>query len=131
MQKKNDDAEKKHTVLIVDPSIIARRLAVHTFQKMGVSILQSDDGLEGLELLKKHPETSLLIIELVMPGLNADKFMKLVREFNATIPVITVAGPPIRNGAFLAFEQPDLFIPKPYNPFHLLQAARMFMGIET
>jgi len=69
-------------------------LAVRTIQKLNVPVLQAENGFEAMHLLMKHPETALIILDLIMPGQDGVKTFQEIRKMNESIPVIIVTGYP-------------------------------------
>lgn len=124
MQKNNDDAGRKPAVLILDWADCSRSLTVRTLSPLDVSILESNNGLEGMELLKNHPEIALVIMDLIIPGLDGVDFFHRLREFNDSLPfILMIAYEPEDTAERLGANLPDLVIIKPYRPKHLLEAA--------
>lgn len=129
-EKKEDDrsTSREPAVLIVDDDPNARMLAVRTIQKLNVPVLQAENGFEAMHLLMKHPETALIILDLIMPGQDGVKTFQEVRKLNESIPVIIVTGyPPEHSEEAFGEVLPDLVITKPYQPAHLLSASSAFM----
>jgi len=119
---------KEPAVLIVDDDPNARMLAVRTIQKLNVPVLQAENGFEAMHLLMKHPETALIILDLIMPGQDGVKTFQEIRKMNESIPVIIVTGyPPEHSEEAFGSVLPDLVITKPYQPAHLLSASSAFM----
>ncbi len=66
-------------------------------KKTQVSLLWASDGVEFLELINKHDDIDLVLLDIKMPGINGFNAIKVVRQQNITIPVI----------AQTAFNQPE------------------------
>ena len=122
------NTSKEPAVLIVDDDPNARMLAVRTIQKLNVPVLQAENGFEAMHLLMKHPETALIILDLIMPGQDGVRTFQEIRKMNESIPVIIVTGyPPEHSEDTFGDVLPDLVITKPYQPSHLLSASSAFM----
>jgi len=116
------------SILIVDDDPNARALAVRTLEKMDAPLLEAENGYEGMHMLTKHPEIALIILDLVMPGQDGIKTYTELRNQNVSLPVIIVTGyPPDESEAVFGDMEPDLILSKPYQPLHLLNAAKAFM----
>jgi len=125
-----DDPGVPHkAVLIVDDESGARALAVRTIQKMSeVKIYEAEDGFEALHLLTKHPEISLVLLDLQMPGMDGVSAYAQIRKLKRDLPVIIITGfPPEDYLETFGPELPDLLMTKPYAPNDLLSASNMFM----
>lgn len=60
-----------HTsVLIVDDSLSARALYKHMSEMLRLKVFTAVNGKEGFEILKHHPEISLLLTDYAMPGMD-------------------------------------------------------------
>lgn len=60
-----------HTsVLVVDDSLSARALYKHMAEMLRLKVYTANDGKEALEVLKQHPEISLMLTDYAMPELN-------------------------------------------------------------
>jgi len=91
-----DESTGHHkAVLIVDDEPGARALAVRTCQKMAeVKIYEAEDGFEALHLLTKHPEISLVLLDLQMPGMDGVSAYAQIRKLKRDLPVIIITGFP-------------------------------------
>ncbi|MFJ5067935.1 response regulator [Kitasatospora sp. NPDC088556] len=58
----------------------------------GVTVLHAPDGRAGLDLLRTHPETDLVLMDVMMPGLDGYAAIAAGRaeERFARLPVIAV-----------------------------------------
>jgi len=60
-----------HTsVLVVDDSLSARALYKHMSEMLRLKVFTANDGKEALEMLKQHPEISLMLTDYAMPEIN-------------------------------------------------------------
>jgi CheY-like chemotaxis protein len=57
-------------VLLAEDEAMLRLLAVEMLQEAGFEVFEAADGMEGLELLKAHPEVSLLVSDIKMPRMD-------------------------------------------------------------
>ncbi|PLX40227.1 MAG: hypothetical protein C0609_12445 [Deltaproteobacteria bacterium] len=80
-------------VLVVDDEKLSREMLSELLGKSGHTVITAADGLEGLELFKKHhTEISLVILDLTMPRMNGDEALPLMRDFNDAVPVLVASG---------------------------------------
>lgn len=73
----------RKTVLIVDDEENARIGLSCFLTQEGYDVETASDGEEALEVLRNHPQTSLIISDINMPGMNG---MSLLREVNRQHP---------------------------------------------
>jgi len=69
---------KRRKVLIVDDNLNNRLVLTSLLEPLGFELAQAEDGLAGLELAQAM-QPDLMITDLVMPRLNGDKLIELVR----------------------------------------------------
>jgi CheY-like chemotaxis protein len=60
----------KPVLLLAEDDAMLRLLAVEMLEEAGFEVFEAADGLEGLELLKSHPEISLLVSDIKMPRMD-------------------------------------------------------------
>jgi CheY-like chemotaxis protein len=60
----------KPVLLLAEDEAMLRLLAVEMLEEGGFEVFEAADGLEGLELLKSHPEISLLVSDIKMPRMD-------------------------------------------------------------
>lgn len=75
---------EKITLLYVDDEPVNLMLFEINF-KNTYSVLKAASGLEGLQILKEHPEISVVISDMKMPGMNGIEF---IRKAHADYPQI-------------------------------------------
>lgn len=57
-------------LLLAEDEAMLRLLAMEMLEEAGFQVFEAADGLEGLELLKSHPEISLLVSDIKMPRMD-------------------------------------------------------------
>lgn len=67
-------------LLIVDDSKSMRSFLHHLVGKLRFDVLEARDGCEALEVLKKHPEVELALVDWEMPRMNGLEFIKAIRK---------------------------------------------------
>lgn len=58
----------EEVILIVEDDAMVREYACHQVRSLGYTIYSAGTATEALELLRAHPETTLLFTDVVMPG---------------------------------------------------------------
>ncbi len=116
-------------ILVVDDDPSARALAIRCLKKLELSILEAETGFEALHLLTQHPETALVVLDMVMPGQHGSKTFEEIRKQYPQIPVIVVTGFPVEEMSERFTDQrPELMLSKPFQPNHLIEAAQAFLA---
>jgi two-component system chemotaxis response regulator CheY len=80
-------------ILIVDDSKTMVRIICNTLKRIGYdNLITANDGLEGIEELKKYDNFDLIITDWNMPNMNGLDFVKYIRknEKHKDTPIIMV-----------------------------------------
>lgn len=67
------------TLLYVDDEPINLRIFAINFKKK-FAVITAESGYDGLELLKLHPEITVVISDMKMPGMDGIEFIKLAKK---------------------------------------------------
>lgn len=121
-------------ILIVDDDPVQRRLLEAAVARFGHETVVADGGEAALAALERRPgrDASLVILDLVMPGMNGNQVLRTMRERGFDMPVIvqTAQGgidtvvAAMRAGAF------D-FVVKPASPDRLQAAITSALKVEA
>ncbi len=108
----------KRKILIVEDNFINQEILT-TILEDKYGILTAENGLVGLELLKKHyKDISLIILDVYMPVCNGYEFLEKIKEnyLLSQVPIIvtTASEDPQDEISFLQMGVYD-FVTKPYN----------------
>ncbi|MGE0268394.1 MAG: response regulator [Candidatus Omnitrophota bacterium] len=122
-------------ILIVDDSLMDRRLTMNLLKKNGIDneILQACDGEEGLKVLSEHyNDICLILLDWQMPKMDGIEFMKGVIKVPkvSAIPIIMItASGSEENKREARDANPNLagYVVKPFKPDELLQIVRSFV----
>ena len=122
-------------ILVVDDSLLERKLLISVLQKSGVKeeILQASDGEEGLKVLSaNYQDVSLILLDWLMPKVSGLEFMKAVVKVPmvAGIPIVMVtASGSEENNKQARDINPNLagYIVKPYKPDTVLMTVKPFL----
>jgi CheY-like chemotaxis protein len=61
---------EKPILLLAEDEAMLRLLAMEMLEEAGFQVFEAADGVEGLELLKSHPEIALLVSDIKMPRMD-------------------------------------------------------------
>jgi two-component system, chemotaxis family, chemotaxis protein CheY len=80
------------TVLTVDDSKSMRELLKLALSAQGFSVIQAEDGVHGLEVLRAHSAPDVIITDINMPRMNGFEFIEGVRRTDAyrAIPILVL-----------------------------------------
>ena len=79
-------------VLVIEDSSTIRKILKHLLGKMGFSVIEACNGLEGLARLKEMSETSFVLVDWNMPEMSGIDFVRQVRSQHVydALPLIMV-----------------------------------------
>ena len=103
-------------VLVVEDQESVRNLAARVLERLGYRVLQAENGEEALRMAGAGGEKiSLLITDMVMPGMAGPALAKRLRAVRPALPVIYMSGysDDMVAGRGL-LEVPGLFLQKPF-----------------
>ena len=119
-------------ILVVDDSLMDRRLTMNLLKKNGIEneVLQAGDGEEGLKILSEnYKDIALILLDWQMPKMDGLDFMKGVVQVPevASIPIIMITASGSDDNRREAREvNPNLagYVVKPYKPEDLLEVIK-------
>ena len=113
------------TVLVVDDNEQVRRLTTMTLQQYGYQVLETSDPREALEIGQTHlGKISLLVTDLVMPGLSGIELARLLRATRPQLGVLLMTGYSGPKTDIDELEPPCALVEKPYQPDILAAKVR-------
>jgi signal transduction histidine kinase len=82
-----------YTVLLVDDEPLVRSVERLALQRAGLTVLEAGDGQSAIDTLTQHREqVDLLVLDLMMPGLDAATTLRSLRALRPDLPVIVQSG---------------------------------------
>jgi len=86
-------ATATETVLLVDDEEIVIGVGRQMLARLGYSVLTAKNGLEAVDIYRDNQNTiGLVILDIVMPGLEAGETCDKLRELNPAIKVLLSSG---------------------------------------
>lgn len=89
--EKNNPSEThwdKHIILIAEDECYNYLFLEELLSPTGIKILHARDGREAVELVKKNPQISLVLMDLKMPVMDGYTATRLIKELKPKMPVI-------------------------------------------
>ncbi len=121
------------TVLVVDDEETVRTVARVTLESAGFIVHVARDGIEGVSLLEKHPEqTVLVLLDMTMPRMDGEETFRAMRRVCPDVRVVLSSGYG-EEDAMSRFAGKGLagFIQKPYRPAALIRKVRSVLEPGT
>ncbi len=108
-----------YKILIADDEPEIRDLLRLYLEKEGYRILEAVNGLEALKILDSE-EVSMLLADVMMPGMDGFRLVKKLRE-NNRMPVIIISAKVSDSDKILGLDLgADDYITKPFNPLEVV-----------
>ena len=80
----------KQKILVVDDDVMARQLISAVAKDMGFEVEEANDGMEGLEFIKRGIVFDVVIADLRMPKIGGLEFLKTLRSSSLCPTIILV-----------------------------------------
>jgi two-component system, response regulator PdtaR len=128
------EAVKKYSILITDDDTNSRETLRDIIQPQGFQTLVAASGEEAIDIVQVRT-VHLVLLDMHMPTLSGLETLRLVRQFQASLPAILVTGDP-SDGLVRQAIQAQIFsvLPKPVNKhlllYTVLKALSRFYGIS-
>jgi len=76
-------------LLIVEAEPEVRSLARHLAERLGLTVMESSDGLEAVEIFRsRHGEFALVIMALSLPGKGGEATFRAMQAIDSRVPVV-------------------------------------------
>lgn len=108
-------------IIVADDEELIRRLVSDFLTAEGYEPLQADDGDVALRLFEENPDTSLLILDIMMPTMDGWEVCRRIRE-TSDVPVIMLTARSQEYDQLTAFDAgADDYVTKPCSPSVLMK----------
>ena len=118
------------TILVVDDDHQVRALAVRALTGDGLAVLEAVNALHALVLLEdpNTPPLSLLVTDIVMPGMSGEALGRLLHASRPALAVLYMSGEPRPAFDFLAAEELErCWLTKPFSVAQLRRKVRALL----
>jgi CheY-like chemotaxis protein/anti-sigma regulatory factor (Ser/Thr protein kinase) len=79
---------KDHVILVVEDEIYNFRYIEEIVLPTSAKVLHAKNGIEAVEMVKNHPEISVVLMDLKLPEMDGYKATELIKKMNPDLPVI-------------------------------------------
>ncbi|SDT82854.1 Signal transduction histidine kinase [Streptomyces sp. TLI_053] len=128
-----DEPLAGRTTLIVDDDVRNVFALAAALEQHGLTVLHAADGRAGLDLLRAHPETDLVLMDVMMPGLDGYAAIAAIRadERFGRIPVVVVTAKAMAGDRAKSLAAgADDHISKPVDTALLLERMRHWLDVS-
>lgn len=88
---KPGEGEGAH-VLVVDDEFGVRSLVVESLRICGYRVAEAENGAQGVEMLRRHPDIALVVADFAMPVLDGIGFIETARIERPHVPILLMTG---------------------------------------
>jgi CheY-like chemotaxis protein len=85
-----DAADRR--VLVVDDDNAVREVTASILSTMGYRVIEAGSGGAALDVLDRHSEIDLMMIDFAMPGMNGAEVAREARARRPLLPILFVTG---------------------------------------
>ncbi len=119
-EEKQPSLKGKGTILVVEDDRMVREPIVELLRDAGYEVYEAENGLEALKILSQK-KMDLIISDLIMPKMDGEELVKLVREKYPKTKIILSSGYPEGSIPANGKLQVVTFVSKPYSFSQLLR----------
>ena len=126
------DARRQHTILVVDDHADVRQSHRMIFETRGFAVEEAADGAQALASIKRSVP-SLVLLDLMMPGIDGLEVLKSIRENPLTkdLPVIVVTAKASSADIQLGYRsEADYYMTKPCSNAQLRQVVDTILALQ-
>jgi two-component system cell cycle sensor histidine kinase/response regulator CckA len=123
----------KCTILYVDDDETVLEIGVKMLEILGCSVLEARNGLEAIQVFKKHREkVKLVILDMQMPIMNGENAYFELKKINPDVKVLVATGYTENSRVKSLLSQGlDGYIRKPYTLNQLSEKIVQIIPINT
>jgi len=108
-------------IIVADDEQLIRKLLNDFLTAEGYAVLEAADGAEALSLFEANPDTSLLILDIMMPEYDGWEVCRKVRE-KSSVPVMMLTARSQDFDQITGFDAgADDYVTKPFSPVVLVK----------
>ena len=115
-------------IIIADDELRIRKLVSDFLRQAGYNVIEAENGDEAYALFEKNRDNlSLIILDIMMPGLNGWEVTKKIRE-SSNLPVIILTARSEEFDELMGYESgADDYVTKPFSPSVLVKRVEALL----
>lgn len=127
IEKNIDVKNKELTILVAEDEEYNMMYINELFSSTKFKVIEADNGLEAVEIIKNNPTIDLILMDIKMPKLNGYEAMAEIKKINATIPIIALSAFAMESEKETAISKGfDSYLTKPLNKNLLFKVIDQF-----
>ena len=121
-------------ILIVDDDVRNVFALTSVLESHGMEVMYAENGEEGIDLLQRHPEIDLVLMDIMMPGMDGYETMRAIRseEGFKQLPIISLTAKAMKGDREKCIEAgASDYVSKPVDLDQLLAVLRVQLERST
>ncbi len=119
--------DRELKILVAEDDDISFTLLAEVMKSDKVHIIRANNGIEAVDLVRNHPDLSLVLMDIKMPEMNGLEATERIRLFNADIPIVAQTAYALDGDRETALTSGcNEYITKPIDSDHLLDIVNRF-----
>lgn len=118
---KDRDYNMGKKVLVLEDEVSIRSFVIINLKRAGYEIVEAESGEQAIELLDKHPDVHLALLDVMLPGIDGFEVCRHIRASNPAMGIIMLTARTqemdkvtgLMTGA-------DDYVTKPFSPTELI-----------
>jgi CheY-like chemotaxis protein len=118
-------------VLVVDDDIRNVFALTSSLEQRGMKVVFAENGREGIERLQQHPNTDLVLLDIMMPEMDGYETARAIRAMPRFehLPIISLTAKAMKGDREKALDAgASDYITKPVDLDHLVSMMRVWLG---
>lgn len=117
-------------IIVADDEKLILRLVSDFFTKAGYQTLLAENGAEAVELFRRNPDVSLMIVDIMMPEIDGWEVCRIIRR-DSRVPIILLTARSEEFDQLTGFEAgADEYVTKPFSPAVLVKRAEALIKLS-
>ena len=115
-QKQRSKRMKEQKILVVDDEARMRKLVRDFLVRSGYLVVEAEDGEKALDVFFADKDISLIILDVMMPGLDGYQVLEEIRKYSK-VPIIMLTARSDERDELRGFDLGvDEYVTKPFSP---------------
>ena len=115
-QKQRSERMKEQKILVVDDEARMRKLVRDFLVRSGYLVVEAEDGEKALDVFFADKDISLIILDVMMPGLDGYQVLEEIRKYSK-VPIIMLTARSDERDELRGFDLGvDEYVTKPFSP---------------
>jgi CheY-like chemotaxis protein len=129
--RSGDESLRGKKVLVIDDDIRNVFALTSTLEQRGMKVVFAENGREGIERLQQHPNTNLVLLDIMMPEMDGYETARAIRAMPRFehLPIISLTAKAMKGDREKAIEAgASDYITKPVDIDLLISMMRVWVG---